>query len=99
MSGPGEPMSESRLSQMGTTTQTRPANGQPRLRTVLDEIPANPEAEKALLASLFALPEAMDRPDVAAVRPGDFLDTAHQTIFRHIVDARHEGQSPEALPS
>jgi hypothetical protein len=61
--------------------------------------PANAEAERGLLASLLALPEALDRADVAAVQPHDLLDPAHRIIYRHLTAARLAGQTPEVLPS
>lgn len=66
-------------------------------QTDLPDLPDNKEAELGLLRSIFALPEALDLPDVAAVQSADFLDLQFGTIFRHVRDAWAEGQSPEVI--
>jgi hypothetical protein len=62
-----------------------------------DAPPTNPEAERALLGSLFALPEAIDLPAVVAIRPGDFFDEGFRVVHRHLIGARLAGQSPETI--
>ena len=51
--------------------------------------PGNLEAERNVLGSILLKPDVCD--DVALlVRPEDFADEAHQTIFRHLLDL-HDG--------
>jgi replicative DNA helicase len=51
--------------------------------------PRSIEAERALIGSLLLLPEACDEVALL-VRADDFYDTAHRTIFGHML-ALHEG--------
>lgn len=69
------------------------------MKTKTDDLPpANLEAEKMLLASVFALPESLNDPIVTSVKVGDFIDIPHRTIWRHLIDAHQQGQSPEVIP-
>lgn len=79
---------------MNTGTMPTNGNGRPH-----DEPPQNARAEKDLLLSMFALPEAADAPEVAALRPGDFFDPAHRILYRHLVGIRLEGRTLEVLPA
>jgi len=46
--------------------------------------PRSIEAERALIGSLLLLPEACDEVALL-VRADDFYDTAHRTIFGHML--------------
>jgi hypothetical protein len=59
--------------------------------------PANGEAERGLLRSLFSLPEALDLPAVAAVQPSDLADAQYATIYRHLRDGWRAGHGPESV--
>ncbi len=53
--------------------------------------PRSLEAERAVLGSILLLPEVGD--DVALVlRPDDFYDEAHQTVYEHILAMHDEGR-------
>ncbi len=53
--------------------------------------PRSLEAERALIGSLLLLPEACDEVALL-VRPEDFYDTAHRTIFTHMVALHESGR-------
>ncbi len=53
--------------------------------------PRSLEAERALIGSLLLLPEACDEVALL-VRPDDFYDTAHRTIFTHMVALHESGR-------
>lgn len=64
-----------------------------------DEPPRNDEAERGLLASLIALPSAIDHADVVARVPGDFFNPQYAVLFRHLNGLHLEGRLPECLPT
>jgi replicative DNA helicase len=53
--------------------------------------PANVDAERGVLGSILLKPDVCD--DVALIlRPEDFADEAHQTLYRHLVDLHDSGK-------
>ena len=74
------------------TVDKQPRNSAPTASVgeLLDrQPPPNVEAERAILGSLLLLPEACDEVALI-VRPEDFYDGAHRSIFTHML-ALHEG--------
>jgi hypothetical protein len=53
--------------------------------------PRSMEAERAVIGSLLLLPQACDEVALL-VRPEDFYDSVHRTIFRHMLDLHDDGQ-------
>jgi replicative DNA helicase len=53
--------------------------------------PRSLEAERAVIGSLLLLPEVCDEVALA-VRPDDFYDSAHRTIFEHMLALHEDGR-------
>ncbi|MFP6691581.1 MAG: DnaB-like helicase N-terminal domain-containing protein, partial [Pirellulales bacterium] len=63
--------------------------GAPRVDLFDRQPPCNLEAERNTLGSILLRPETCD--DVVLVlRPEDFYDDAHRTMYRHVVEM-HDG--------
>jgi replicative DNA helicase len=74
--------------------RAKDANG---LGELLDrQPPRSLEAERAVIGSLLLLPEVCDEVALA-VRPEDFYDSAHRTIFRHMLDLHDNGQQIDPM--
>ncbi len=58
--------------------------------------PFNLEAEVGVLGSVMLMPDTCDEI-VNILRPGDFYDEAHQTLFRHIMDMHGSGKKIDPL--
>src|SRR6185436_6911910 len=69
--------------------QPRSANGNAVGEMLDRQPPRSIEAERAVIGSLLLLPEACDEVALI-VRPEDFYDGAHRSIFTHML-ALHEG--------
>jgi replicative DNA helicase len=64
---------------------------------LLDRLPPRSlEAERAVIGSLLLLPEVCDEVALL-VRPDDFYDVAHRTIFTHMLALHEEGQQIDPL--
>src|SRR6185436_13516818 len=71
--------------------QPRSANGT-GIGDLLDrQPPRSLEAERAIIGSLLLLPEACDEVALV-VRPEDFYDSAHRTIFAHMLALHEDGR-------
>jgi replicative DNA helicase len=58
--------------------------------------PRSHEAERAVLGSILLLPETCD--DVALlIRPDDFFDPAHQTLFKNILGLHDKGRGIDPM--
>jgi replicative DNA helicase len=53
--------------------------------------PANVDAERGVLGSILLKPDVCDDV-VLVVRPADFADEAHQTLYRHILELHDAGK-------
>ena len=59
------------------------------------ERPSNVDAERAVLGSILLKPDVCD--DVAlVVRPEDFADEAHETLYRHLIELHDGGKRIDA---
>lgn len=77
---------------MATVEKKLRADSPPKLSDLFDrQPPRSLEAERALIGSLLLLPEACDEVALL-VRPEDFYDTAHRTIFTHMVALHESGR-------
>ena len=75
---------------MATVDRKPRAEAPAKIGELLDrQPPRSLEAERALIGSLLLLPEACDEVALI-VRPEDFYDGAHRSIFTHML-ALHEG--------
>jgi len=62
---------------------------------LFDDRPVNPDAERAVLGSILLKPDVCD--DVALViRPEDFHDEAHRTLYTHLLHLHDGGKKIDA---
>jgi len=60
------------------------------------QLPHNLDAEKAVLGSILLLPEVFD--EIALIlRPGDFYDEAHRTLFEHLLQMHDGGKQLDPM--
>src|SRR5438128_2590736 len=71
--------------------QPRSANGNGVGELLDRQPPRSIEAERAVIGSLLLLPEACDEVALL-VRPEDFYDTVHRTIFGHMMSLHDDGR-------
>lgn len=74
----------------------RPASDQVNADALDRQPPRSQEAERAVLGSILLLPETCD--DVALIiRPDDFFDPAHQTLFKNILGLHDRGRGIDPM--
>ncbi|MDK2972802.1 MAG: replicative helicase [Candidatus Sumerlaeota bacterium] len=75
---------------MQDSTQSVPRTSRPAPEA--RSVPCDPDAERAVLGAIILDPEVL--PEVARVlKPEDFYEARHQTIFRRLIDL-HEASKP-----
>src|SRR5262245_10323126 len=73
-----------------------PARGKPSSEILDRQPPRNLDAEKAVLGSILLVPECCDDV-VMHVRPEEFYDDAHRTLYGHMLALHENGGRIDAM--